>query len=91
MRHEKHVKRIQSIIKLGRESDLEIDKCHRIGPRKTKTGQDRDRSRTVVCRLNKFKGKQNILHNVKKLKNINIFVYKDFSKDAMKPIKSLWE
>ena len=52
--------------KLGIESDIEIDRCHRIGPRKTKTGQNRDRPRTVVCRLNRFKDKQRILNNAKK-------------------------
>ena len=39
MRHGKHVKKIQNIItdKLGIESDVAIDRCHRIGPRKMKT------------------------------------------------------
>ena len=51
--------------KLGIKSDIEIDRCHRIGPHKTKTGQDWDRPRTVVCRLNRFKDKQSILNNAK--------------------------
>ena len=34
--------------KLGIESDVEIDRCHRIVPRKTKTGQNQDGSCTVV-------------------------------------------
>ena len=36
MRHGKHVKKIQNIItdKSGIESDVEIDRCHRIGPHK---------------------------------------------------------
>ena len=60
-------KKIQDIIadKMGIESDIEIDSCHRIGPGKTKTGQNRDRPRTVVCRLNRFKDKQRILNNAK--------------------------
>ena len=63
-------KKIQDIIadKMGIESDVEIDRCHRIGPRKTKTGQNQDRPRTVVCRLNRFKDKQHILNNAKKTK-----------------------
>ena len=78
-------KKIQNIIedKLGIDSDVEIDRCHRIGPRKTKTGQNRDRSRTVICRLNRLKEKQRILNNVKKLKNTGIYIYEDFSKDTM--------
>ena len=40
---------------IGIESDKKSDRCHRIGPRKTKTGQDRNRPRTVVCRLNRCK------------------------------------
>ena len=60
-------KNIQSIIadKFGIESDVEIGRCHRIGPRKSKTGQNRGRPRTVVCRLNRFKDKQRILNNAK--------------------------
>ena len=63
-------KRIQNIIadKLGIESDVEIDRCHRIGPHKTKTGQNYDQPHTVVCILNKFKDKQHILNNAKKPK-----------------------
>ena len=61
-------KKIQDIIvdKLGIESGVKIDRCHRIGPRKTKTSQNRDRPRTVVYRLNRFKEKQRILNNAKK-------------------------
>ena len=86
-------KKIQFIIadELGIESDVEIDKCHRIGPRKAKAGQNRDRPRTVVCRLNRFKEKQSILNNAKKLINTDIYTYEDFPKDIMGHKKSLWE
>ena len=77
--------------KFGIESDVEIDGCHRIGPRKTNTGQNRDRPRTAACRLNRFKDKQRILNNVKKLKNTSIYIYEDFSNDTMELRKSLWE
>ena len=87
--------------KLGIESDVEIDRCHRIGPRKTKTGQNRDRPRTVACRRNRFKVKvkQRILNNAKKLENTGIYIYiyiyiqiyEDFSKDTRELKKSLWE
>ena len=86
-------KKFQNIIadKLGTESDIEIDRCHRIGPCKTKTGQNRDRPCTVVCRLNRFKDKQRILNNTKKLKSTGIYLYEDFSKVTMELRKSLWE
>ena len=66
MTHGKHMKKIQNIItdKLGIENDVEIYRYNRIGPRKTKTGQDWDRPRT-----NRFKDKECILSNAKKLKN----------------------
>ena len=70
-------KTIQDIIvdKLGIESGVKIDRCHRIGPRKTKTSQDRDRPRTVVCRLNRFKEKQRILNNAKKPeKHVHLYI-----------------
>ena len=63
---------------MGIENDIEIDRCHIIGPRKTKRDQDRDRLYTVVCRLIRFKDKQNILNHAKKLKNMGIFIYEDF-------------
>ena len=73
------------------ESDAEIDRRHRIGSCKTKTGQTRDQPCTVVCRLNRFKDKQRILNNAKKLKNTGIVIYDDFSKENMELKKSLWE
>ena len=61
-------KKIQDIIvdKLGIKSGVKIGRYHRIGPRKAKTSQNRDRPRTVVCRFNRFKDKQRILNNAKK-------------------------
>ena len=65
MRHGKHVKENS---KISLHSDVEIDRCHRIGPRKTKTGQDWDGPCTI---------------DAGKLKNTGISLYKDFSKDTM--------
>ena len=93
MRHQNHLKKIQNIItdKLGIESDVEIYRYHRIGSRKTNTGQDRDRQPTIVCRPNRFKDKQRISNNSKKkpLKNTGIFIHEGFSKDSMELRKSL--
>ena len=77
--------------KLGIESDIEIDRCHIIGPCKARADQNRDQPCTVVCRLDRFKDKQCILYNAKKLKKMGIFIYEDFLKDTMELRKSLWE
>ena len=45
-------------VKYPLDSDVEIGRCHRIGPHKTKTGQDQDRPRIYVCRFNRFKDKK---------------------------------
>ena len=47
--------------------------CHGIGPRRAKSGQDQDRPSTVVCRFSRFKDKQRILNNARKLRNTSIF------------------
>lgn len=64
-------KKIQNITtdKSEIEGDVKIDRCHRIRPHKANTRHDRIRSRTTVCKLNRFKEKQRILNNEKKLKN----------------------
>ena len=58
---------IQNIImdKLEIKSEVEINRYHRIGSHKAKSGQDRDRPRTVVYRIIRFKDKQRILSNAK--------------------------
>ena len=76
---------------MGTDSDVEISRCHRTGPHKTKTGQNRDQPCTFVCTLNRFKDKQQILNNAKKLKNTSIFIHENFSKNTMELRKSLWE
>ena len=48
-------------VKYLSDSDVEIGRCHRIGPHKTKTGQDQDRPRTCVFRFNRFKDKKNYI------------------------------
>ena len=62
---------------------IDIDQCHRIGKCKD------NRSRTIIFKLNKFKGKQNILSNAKKLKNTGIYIYEDFGHDTIVLRKSL--
>ena len=68
---------------------MEIDRCNRVKSR-NQSGQDQGRPRTVICRFNKFKDKQQILNNAKKLRDTGIYIYEDFSKDAMDLRKTLW-
>ena len=62
-----------------------------------KSGKDRStnernsRTRTIICRLLRFKDKQRIIQSSKKLKNTGIFIYEDFCKDTMDLRKQLWE
>ena len=71
--------------KLEIQDPIEIDRCHRMGKHK------RNRPRTIIFKLNKFKDKQKILQNARNLKYTGIFIYKDFCDDTMELRKSLWE
>ena len=51
----------------------------------------RNRPRTIIFKLNKFKDKQKILQNARNLKDTGIFIYEDFCDDTMELRKSLWE
>ena len=79
--------KIQKILsdKLEITEDVEIERCHRMGKRKG------NRPRTIICKFLRFKDKQKILMNAKKLKNSGIYIYEDFCNDTMELRKSLWE
>ena len=80
-------KNVQEVLrdKLSIQDDIELDRCHRMGKRRG------SRPQTITCRFVRFKDKQKILQNAKKLKNTEIYIYEDFCKDIMKLRKSLWE
>ena len=80
-------RKIQKILsdKLEITEDVEIERCHRMGKRKG------NRPRTIICKFLRFKDKQKILKNAKKLKNSGIYIYEDFCNDTMELRKSLWE
>ena len=71
--------------KLSIQDDIEFDRYHCMGKRRE------SRPRTIICRCVRFKDKQKILQNAKKLKNTGIYIYEDFCKDTMELRKSLWE
>ena len=80
-------RKIQKILsdKLEITEDVEIERCHRMEKRKG------NRPRTIICKFLRFKDKQKILKNAKKLKNSGIYIYEDFCNDTMELRKSLWE
>ena len=49
------------------------------------------RSRTIICRLLRFKDKQKIIRSSKRLKNTGIFIYEIIFKDTTDLRKQLWE
>ena len=51
----------------------------------------RNRPRTIIFKLNKFKDKKKTLENARNLKDTGIFIYEDFCDDTMELRKSLWE
>ena len=58
---------------------------------RNQSGPHQGYTRTIICRFNKFKDKQQILNNATKLGDTGIYIYKDFSKDTMDLRKTLRE
>ena len=54
--------------KLELQDPLEIDRCHLMGKHK------RNRTRTILFKLNKFKDKQKVLRNTRNLKDTGTFI-----------------
>ena len=71
--------------KLGIQDNIEFDRCHRL---RKQTGS---RPRITICRFICFKDKKRILQNANKPKNTEIYIYEDFSKEALELRKSFWE
>ena len=69
--------KIQELIKskLKINEHIEIDRCHRLLEKK-----HQNRSCTIICRITKFKEKQEILKNAKLLKNTGVFIYENVCK-----------
>ena len=70
---------------LNIEGIIKIDRRHCFGKRRGSC------PRTIVCRFLRFKDKQKIIQNAKKLKDTRIFIYEDLCSDTMELRKSLWE
>ena len=65
--------------------NVEIERAHRAGRKNI------NNTRTTVCKLLRFKDKQNILRKAKRLKGTNIFINEDYYQDTVKYRKELWE
>ena len=69
---------------LGLQNCIEIERAHRMSIRETNNtnsegSNNNDRPRTIIIKLLRYKDKQMILDNAKKLKDTGIFIYEDFS------------
>ena len=82
-------KKAQDIVenKLGITTETGFDRWHCTG----KFRKNQSKLRKTVCRLLRFKGKENFLQSSKKLQDAGFFIYKDFCKTTMELQKSLWE
>ena len=80
--------KIKNIIKekLEIEDDIEIERIHRTG-RYNRT--KRDKPRTIIFKLLRYKDKTKILRNGRKLKGTNIWINEDFSKRTLNIRKNL--
>ena len=78
---------MQDIVKnkLGITAETEFDRCHCTG----KFKKNQAKPRTIVCRLLRFKDKEKILQNSKKVKNTGTSIYEDFCKETMELQKPL--
>ena len=53
--------------------------------------KNRSKPRTIVCKLLRFKDKQDILRKAKLLKGTNIFINEDYCHNTVEYRKELWE
>ena len=74
--------------KLG-VKNVQIERAHR--SKRSKSNNNSEKPRTIVCKLLNYKQKEEILRNTKKLKGSNIFINEDFCYETMQYRKKLWE
>ena len=65
--------------------NMEKERAHRAGRK------SRSKPRTIICRLLRFKDKQNILRKAKLLKGTNIFINEGYCQDTVEYRKEFWE
>ena len=65
--------------------NVEIERGHGAGRKSS------NKPTTIVCKLLRFKDKQNILRKAKILKRTNIFINEDYCQDTVQYRNELWE
>ena len=75
--------------KLGLEFPTEIERAYRMSSRQNNMNNG-DNPRTIICILLRYKDKIKFLQKVNKLKETNIFVNKNFSRETMGLRKRFW-
>ena len=74
--------------KLGFECPIEIEQAHRTPSRQNNTNNGNS-PRTIIYNLLRYKYKVKILQKASKIKETNIFINKDFSRETMELRKQL--
>ena len=67
--------------------EVVTERSHRV----EKRDKSKQRFRTSVAKLLDYKEREHILKNTEHLKDTNIYIYEDFSKETMAIRKSLWD
>ena len=79
-------RRVHSMLKEWLDiENVEIERAHRVGRK------SRNKPRTIVCKLLRFKDKQQILRKTELLKGTSIFINEDYCLDTVEYKKELWE
>lgn len=71
------------------ETDIIIERAHRIKP--TKQQRERELPRTIVLKLHNYEDKETILKNISTLKDTGIYINEDYSKETMVIRQELWK
>ena len=69
--------------------NVQIERTHR--SERSKSNNNSEKLRTIVCNLLNYKQKEEILRNTKKLKGSNIFINEDFCHETMQCRKETME
>ena len=69
--------------------NVQTERAHR--SKRSKSNNNSEKPRKIVCTLLNYKQKEEILRNTKKFKGSNIFINEDFCYETMQYREKLWE
>ena len=69
--------------------NVQIERAHR--SKRSKSNNNSEKPRTIVCKLLNYKQKEEILRNTKNLKGSNFFINEDFCRETMQYRKNILE